>query len=287
MTSIEHFDNKKPILLNIGHSIMAKDSVFKKISGPFSRVLYIIDGEGRIIHNGVTINLKKDHIYGILPYYEMDFIVDSNLELFYYHVYSDSLSYHSLLDSYQFNIEVEAIPLDRLLIERMLEINPGKELKGNRFDMPHERSEVSKRVIKQKQDNFCVSFETEGILRQLFTRFIRPEKRPENYIDPRIRKALQYVHENIESDISEDKLAEIASMSKDYFIRLFKKETNSTPCKYINGKKIEWAQLQILVSNISVKDLAVKLGYNDTSYFIRIFTKIVGKTPHKYRSSDL
>lgn len=284
---MELFDNLNPILLNIGHNVMAKGSALRKISSPFSRILYIIEGEGRIIHNGVTIYLRKNHIYGILPYYEVDLIVDSSLELYYYHVYSDSLSYHSLLDSYQFNIEVEATPLDRLLIERMLEINPSKEIKDNKFDLRQEHSSASKKAIRQKRDHFCVNFETEGILRQLFTRFLIPEKRPVNHIDPRIRKAMQFVHENIESNICEDELANIASMSKDYFIRLFKKELNNTPCKYINEKKIEWAQMQLLISNISVKDLAEKLGYSDTSYFIRIFTKFVGKTPHKYRSSDL
>lgn len=287
MSEEELYDNHKPLLLNVGHNIMAKGSVLKKLGGPFSRIMYIVDGEGRIIHNNSTIRLKKNHLYRILPYNEVDFVVDSNLELFYYHVYADSLSYHSLLEAYQFNMEVEAIPLDRLLIERMLEINPGKEIKDNRYDLLPNKTGVSRKTAKKKSANFFVNFETEGIIRQLFTRFMTPEKKPVIIIDPRIRKAIKYVHDNIESTINEDKLADIASMSKDYFIRLFKKELKNTPCKYINEKKIEWAQMQMLVTDISVKDLAERLGYSDTSYFIRIFTKIVGKTPHKYRSSDL
>lgn len=287
MTAIELFNNLNPILLNIGHNTMAEGIELKNINSPFSRVLYIIGGEGRIIHNGITKKLKKNHIYGILPYYKVDFIVDSDLELYYFHVYSDSLSCNTLLNSYQFKIEVEAIPLDRLLIERMLEINLHKQIKDNRFDTPDEQPGVPKKAIIQQRENFCVSFETEIMIMQLFSRFLSPDKRPINHLDSRIIKAIQYVNNNIESEISEDKLAEIASMSKDYFIRLFKKEINNTPCKYINEKKVECAQIKLLISDISVKDLAIKLGYSDTSYFIRVFTKIVGKTPYKYRSCDL
>ena len=82
-------------------------------------------------------------------------------------------------------------------------------------------------------------------------------------------------------------MADIACMSVDHFIRLFKKEVGVTPLQYINQKKMEKAQLMLVTETVLVKDIAYLLGFNDYSYFIRLFKKIVGITPKQYREQNL
>ena len=74
-------------------------------------------------------------------------------------------------------------------------------------------------------------------------------------------------------------------MSKDHFIRLFRKEVGETPVQYINHKKIEQAQLLLLTQDCSVKEIAYSLSFTDNSYFNRLFRKITGISPSKYRES--
>lgn len=74
-------------------------------------------------------------------------------------------------------------------------------------------------------------------------------------------------------------------LSKDHFIRLFKQETGSTPLKYIIQKKIEKAQLILVTEDISVKNLAYKLSFEDYSYFNRVFKKTTGITPKEYKNT--
>ena len=78
-------------------------------------------------------------------------------------------------------------------------------------------------------------------------------------------------------------LAAISCLSKDHFIRLFKKEVGNTPLQYINQKKIEKAQLILITEDIPVKNIAYLLAYEDHSYFNRLFKKITGVTPQQYR----
>ena len=53
--------------------------------------------------------------------------------------------------------------------------------------------------------------------------------------------------------------------------------------KYINQKKIERAQLILATKDMSVKNVALFLGFEDFSYFNRVFKKATGVTPNDYR----
>ena len=72
-------------------------------------------------------------------------------------------------------------------------------------------------------------------------------------------------------------------MSNDHFIRLFKQELKTTPVSYINQKKVEKAQLMLLIKNMAIKDIAYALSFENVSYFNRIFKYYVGKTPKEYK----
>ena len=69
------------------------------------------------------------------------------------------------------------------------------------------------------------------------------------------------------------------------FYPFIKKETGVTPSKYINQKKIEKAQLILVTDEMSVKNVAFSLSFDDYSYFNRLFKKTTGLTPQEYRNS--
>jgi len=52
-----------------------------------------------------------------------------------------------------------------------------------------------------------------------------------------------------------------------------------TPRKYINRKKIEAAQLKLLIEDTSIKEIAFGLGFDNVSYFNRLFNKLTGRKP--------
>ena len=101
--------------------------------------------------------------------------------------------------------------------------------------------------------------------------------------DNRIAKAVRFIHKHIAEEIELEKLAEISCLSKDHFIRLFKKGMGTTPLQFVNQKKIEKAQLLLLTEELAVKEIAFRLAFEDYSYFNRLFKKITGMTPQEYR----
>lgn len=138
-------------------------------------------------------------------------------------------------------------------------------------------------IIRNKQQEFCDRIESRGILYQLMARFLK-EARPKSDVgDNRIQKSLVYIRKHIHQPVRIETLADLVCISKDHFIRLFKKEIGITPMHYINRKKIEKAQLLLVTEGLSIKEIAFQLSYEDHSYFNRLFKKLTGISPQEYR----
>lgn len=99
----------------------------------------------------------------------------------------------------------------------------------------------------------------------------------------RMTKVLAHVNHHIYENIDVEALADVACVTKPYLARLFKREFGLSPLQYINLKKMERAQLLLLTEELSVKEVAYKLGFSDISYFIRLFKRMTGATPQVYR----
>lgn len=77
-------------------------------------------------------------------------------------------------------------------------------------------------------------------------------------------------------------LAKQAGLSRFHFIRVFKEETGQTPARYIELCKIQQAKALIESAELSLIEIADRLGFSDQSHLTRRFKSIVGSTPGAY-----
>ena len=109
----------------------------------------------------------------------------------------------------------------------------------------------------------------------------------QNPIDDRDTKRLNDVHkyiiDNIHQEISLDKAASIANLSKPAFCRYFKKRANKTFIQFLNEIRIGQACRLLVNENFSVAEICFSCGFVNISYFIMQFKKITGYTPLGYR----
>lgn len=99
--------------------------------------------------------------------------------------------------------------------------------------------------------------------------------------------SLQYIHENYADDISITKLAAIENYNVSYFTSWFKKKTGCVPSDYLKIVRIEKAKEILTTTRYRVIDVALQVGYKDSSAFIRAFSGLVGMTPNQYRRQAL
>lgn len=271
------------ILLNVGYAYHNADWNWKNVHSPFTRIHYVKNGTAKIVREDGVFELKKDHLYLTPSYVKHAYECDDILELYYIHIYEDPGKNLSIFDQISFPVGVEASSLDLLLIERLMDINPQRELEYYDPSSYDNSATVAYNMALQQKSPMTFEMETEGIIKQIFSRFMAQAAYKNEHIEERILKTTLYIHKNIDLPIDINHLAEMCFLSKDHFIRLFKREMHCTPGKYINQKKIETAQLRILIENVNVKDIAYGLGFDNISYFNRLFTKIAGVNPGRYK----
>jgi AraC-like DNA-binding protein len=273
------------ILLNVGYAVHQADWNYKRVNSPFARIYLVAEGKAKLHVNGGVHELTPLHLYLIPPFTLHSYECDAFYALYYVHVYEHPLSSRrAALEDYRFPLECGAAPLDVLLVRRLLEINPGRELKQYDPSDYDNSSTLTKSLTLHLRTPDHVILETRGILFQLFSRFFR-HALPKYRVTDRIRETLHYIRENIDQPIRIDELTEICRLSKDHFIRTFRKEMHVTPVQYINRKKIEKAQLMILTGNQSMQHIAYGLSFDNVSYFNRLFKRYTGTTPVKYRKT--
>ncbi len=102
-----------------------------------------------------------------------------------------------------------------------------------------------------------------------------------------LHQALKYIHNNFATDISLDRVAGTAGISKYHFSRLFKEMTGLTYQSYVNRIRIEQAKKILNDGALSITDTGYAVGYSDLTHFERIFKKLAGTTPSQYRRQTL
>ncbi|SIR62564.1 AraC family transcriptional regulator [Paenibacillus macquariensis] len=100
-----------------------------------------------------------------------------------------------------------------------------------------------------------------------------------------IEFSLQFMMEHLEKNVSLQELADQANLSVPHYTHVFKKTTGYSPIDYYLRLKIQLACQHLDLTEQSIKEISIRLGFQDPYYFSRLFKKIMGKSPSEYRNT--
>ncbi|AMA72398.1 helix-turn-helix domain-containing protein [Aneurinibacillus thermoaerophilus] len=106
-------------------------------------------------------------------------------------------------------------------------------------------------------------------------------------VSPVIRQAIRYMKENLRKKISLEDIAQYCCLSKYHLSHLFKKEIGVSVIDFLNKIRIEKAIYYLETTDLSIQQIADKVGFPDANYFSRTFKKYTQHSPTKYRSARL
>lgn len=99
-----------------------------------------------------------------------------------------------------------------------------------------------------------------------------------------INEAKKYVTQHYDKKITLEEIAEYLYITPAYFSVTFKRATGQNFIDYVTQVKIEKSKELLKKSMYRIKEVAVKVGYDDYTYFCKVFKKREKITPIEFRS---
>nr|WP_187359657.1 AraC family transcriptional regulator [Mucilaginibacter ginsenosidivorans] len=104
-----------------------------------------------------------------------------------------------------------------------------------------------------------------------------------NLFTPRLLNVKDVVNSHLFSDLSINDLAKLCNLSVSTFNRTFQDMFDDTPASYIKTKRLERAKELLLVSSLSVSEIAFQTCFNDAAHFSRSFKTAYTCSPTEFR----
>ncbi|MBR2822822.1 MAG: helix-turn-helix transcriptional regulator [Clostridia bacterium] len=134
----------------------------------------------------------------------------------------------------------------------------------------------------------------QAIVRGLFTALligmlrIYSQEKSENARDPYthvLAPALDYIHENYMLDFPQQQLPALCHLSPTHFRRLFREQIGSSPLAFLHQTRILKSCALLRSSDLSVTEIAGRVGYNSLSSYNRHFGQTMGCSPMAWRKT--
>ena len=111
------------------------------------------------------------------------------------------------------------------------------------------------------------------------------EREHNRHPDEEITQIQIWLQDNYYREIIMSQLAEKFSMSTRTFNRRFKAALGVSPLDFLQEIRINTAKDLLKTSNLSINEIADRVGYQDTGFFTTLFKKQLAITPISYRTT--
>ena len=231
---------------------------------PYYRLYYILSGHARMFLQNGEIDLHPGNIYFIPAFSVVDAKCEASLEHIWFH-----------------------FRLDLTTANYLTVLKP-------RYAAPEQKGdeEIFRTIVSTfnspAHDSPAATLKTDGLCRYLMSRFLDSSEHAENLSEAaRFIPVLQYIDEHIARPISNAELAGLLYLSTTYFANLFTKQFGMPPRQYVLNKRMSAAAAMLLERDMTVKEIAFALGFENESYFNRLFRKFTGMPPNAYRKLNV
>ena len=104
-------------------------------------------------------------------------------------------------------------------------------------------------------------------------------------VDRRLRRAIEFIHDNCGRELSLAEISAAAYLSEFHFARLFKKIVGTTPHHYLAAVRIEKARRLLASTDLPIAEIGAMVGYASQSHFTKVFREATGLPPRAFRDA--
>jgi AraC family transcriptional regulator len=100
----------------------------------------------------------------------------------------------------------------------------------------------------------------------------------------KLRRAIEYIEENLRSNLTLAAIAEAVALSPGHFAHAFRQATGVAPHRYILERRVQQAKVLLRESDMPITEIADRVGCSSHSHFSVLFHRITGLTPRQFRA---
>src|SRR6266481_824883 len=97
-------------------------------------------------------------------------------------------------------------------------------------------------------------------------------------------RAVEYIQDQLNADLTVSGIAQAVGMSPDHFTRLFKESTGQSPYRYVVEARGRKARELLATGKFTISEAAHHVGFVDQSHLTRHFKKVFGLPPKRLLS---
>lgn len=102
-----------------------------------------------------------------------------------------------------------------------------------------------------------------------------------------IGKSIAYIKGHLDQNLSLQQVAKFVYLNPNHFSEVFKRETGSTYIEFVKQERMKRAMEILQGSQVKIREVAYRVGYEDIKYFTQQFKKHTGQTPSEFRQQTL
>jgi two-component system, response regulator YesN len=108
--------------------------------------------------------------------------------------------------------------------------------------------------------------------------------RDDDYTDhSTINRTIDYIKTHYYKDIAVKDVAAMMNIDENYLTKLFKKKTGTNMIHYVQKLRIDHAKAFLTQTDLTVSEVAERVGFFNDNYFCKIFKRYAGESPGAYK----
>jgi len=228
----------------------------------------VLDGEGKAIHDGVSHSIRKGDVVAVNSYTVHRVVSQEEMPAFCVIINKDFCRFNGIDPAkLQFQSIIRDDPVVEKLFRQVMAAYEGRE---------------------EAFGNAAFKCALLQLLLELCRRYSSPKPTELSGASAQeyVRRAVRYMRTNFSRKISVDDIAANVGLSKYHFVREFKRITGTTPNRYLNAVRCQYARNLLEDGSHSVKEVAILCGFTNQSYFADVFRQRMGLLPSQIISRN-
>ncbi len=226
------------------------------VMSPFGRIYYMIADRGYLETEQGRMDLLPGHMYLIPPYTRVNLRTDRRIEKFYFHV---TLKYAGV-DVLEGINRCFCLPLDDRLLSDVIATFSGSSL----------------------PDLLQLHALTSLTLSEFLRRSL-PDLSQRLALASTYREVNAYIERHLSASLTGRDVCQALGLPYESVRRSFRHDNAITFNQYIKGRLIQEASKQLLLTDLTIQQIAAGLGFSDEFYFSRLFKQKMEYSPREYR----